>query len=155
MEIKIEDYLNHSEIKDVVIDELRNQIRKHFNNEENANRLLINLSYAIVKNEVDKIVPNHQEVLVKKVAEIINDSKSTEFCLFDFDSWGSGRNKSLGAKIIEETVAENKQLIKEKVIESITNKDYSEDAWNKFEALAESFTSNIYDFVDAMRNKNK
>jgi hypothetical protein len=155
MEIKIEDYLNHDEIKEVVIDELRNQIRKHFSNEENANRLLINLSYAIVKDEVDKIVPNHQEVLVKRVAEIINSESSTSFCVFDFDSFGSGRNKSLGAKIVEETVAENKQLIKEKVIESITNKDYSEEAWNKFEVLAESFTSNIYDFVDAMRNKNK
>jgi hypothetical protein len=155
MEIKIEDYLNHNEIKEVVIDELRNQIRNHFRNEENANRLLVNLSYAIVKDEVDKIVPNHQEVLVEKVAKIINKDNSTAFCIFDFDTYGSGRSKSLGAKIVEETVAENKQLIKEKVIESITNKDYSEEAWNKFEALAESFTSNIYDFVDAMRNKNK
>jgi hypothetical protein len=155
MEIKIENYLNHEEIKEVVIDELRLQIKKHFSNEENANRLLINLSYAIVKEEVDKIVPNHQEFLVKKVAEIINSKSSTSFCVFDFDSYGSGRNKSLGAKIVEETISENKQLIKDKVIESIVNKDYSEEAWNKFESLAESFTSNIYDFVEAMRSKKQ
>ena len=153
MEIKIENYLNHEEIKEVVVNELREQIRTHFKNEDNANRLLINLSYAIVKEEVDKIVPNHQEVLVKKVAEIINKDSSTAFCVFDFDTYGSGRSKSLGAKIVEETIAENKQLIKDKVIESITNKDYSEEAWNKFETLAESFTSNIYDFVEAMRSK--
>ena len=153
MEIKIENYLNHEEIKEVVIDELRLQVKKHFSNEENANRLLINLSYAIVKDEVDKIVPNHQEVLVKRVAGIINKESDTAFCLFDFDNYGSGRRKSLGAKIVEETVAENKQLIKDKVIESIVNKDYSEEAWNKFESLAESFTSNIYDFVEAMRSK--
>jgi len=155
MEIKIENYLNHEEIKEVVIDELRLQVKKHFSNEANANRLLINLSYAIVKEEVDKIVPNHQEVLVKKVAEIINSKSSTSFCVFDFDSYDSGRNKSLGAKIVEETISENKQLIKDKVIESIVNKDYSEEAWNKFESLAESFTSNIYDFVEAMRSKKQ
>ena len=154
MEINITDYLNHDEIKEVVESELRKQIREHFKNEENAKRLMINLSYQIVTDEIDKIVPNHKDFIANKVAKIINSESSTSYCLFDFDSYGSGRRKSLGAIIVEETILENKQLIKDKVIESITTKDYSEEAWNKFEMLAEDFTSNIYDFVSAMKTKS-
>jgi hypothetical protein len=155
MEIKIEDYLSHDDIKEIVNDELRNQVIKHFMNEENAKRLLMNLSYHIVKEEVNKIVPNYEQELIEKVASLIRDKKSVEFNLFDFDTWNSGRSKSLGAKIVEQTIKENEQLIKDKVIESIQNRDYSEEAWNKFESLAEKFTSNIYDFVDLIRTKNK
>jgi hypothetical protein len=153
MEIKVENYLSHNDIKEIVSDELKNQVREHFRNEENAQRLLSNLAYHIVKEEVNKIVPNYEQELVEKVASLIRDKKSVDFNLFDFDSYGSGRGKSLGAKIVEQTIKENEKLIKDKVIESIQNRDYSEEAWNKFESLAEDFTSNIYDFLDLIRSK--
>jgi hypothetical protein len=155
MEINIADYLSHEDIKEIAQDELRAQIREYFKNEENAKRLLSNLAYHIVSEEVSKIVPNYEQELVEKVVSLIKDKNSVGFTLFDFDNWGSGRCKSLGAKIVEQTVKENEQLIKDKVIETIQNRDYSDDAWNKFESLAESFTSNIYDFVDMMRTKKE
>lgn len=153
MEIKIEDYLSDGEIKEIVQDELRGQIRDHFKNEENAKRLLINLSYRFVKEEIEKILPDFEQDLVSKVVELLNDKSSVGFNLFDFDKYGSGRSKSLGAKIIEQTIEENKQLIKNKVVEAIQNKDYSEEALLKLENLSENFTSNIYDFVELMRCK--
>lgn len=153
MEIKIEDYLSDGEIKEIVQDELRNQIRDHFKNEENAKRLLINLSYHFVREEIEKILPDFEQDLISKVGKLLNDKSSVEFNLFDFDSYGSGRSKSLGAKIVEQTVEENRQLIKDKVVEAIQNKDYSEEALLKLENLSENFTSNIYDFVELMRGK--
>jgi len=154
MEINITDYLSHEEIKEIAEDEIRVQIREHFKNEENAKRLLSNLSYQIVTDEVDKIVPNHKEELIAKVVELIG-KKDLSYHLFDFDTYGGGKARSLGAKIIEETVRENKELIKDKVVETIQNRDYNDDAWNKFENLAEDFTSNIYDFVEMMRTKKE
>lgn len=153
MEINITDYLNHEEIKEIAQDEVRVQIREHFKNEENAKRLLSNLAYHIVSEEVNKIVPDYEQELVNKVASLIKDKKSVDFCLFDFDRYGSGQSKSLGAKIVEQTVEENRQLIKDRVIESIQNKDYSEEAFLRLENLSENFTSNIYDFVEMMRSK--
>lgn len=153
MEINITDYLNHEEIEEIAQDEVRVQIREHFKNEENAKRLLSNLAYHIVSEEVNKIVPDYEQELVNKVASLIKDKKSVDFCLFDFDRYGSGRSKSLGAKIVEQTVEENRQLIKDRVIESIQNKDYSEEAFLRLENLSENFTSNIYDFVEMMRSK--
>lgn len=152
MDIKITDYLQQHEIKEIVSDELRVQIREHFRNEENARRLLSNLAYQIVSEEVDKIVPNHEKELVEKVVSLLNDKKSVSYRLFDFD-YNTGNAKSLGAKIVENTVRENQQLIKDKVIDTIQNAYYSEDALIKFESLAEEFTSNIYSFVELMRSK--
>lgn len=151
MEIRIEDYLNHEEIKETVQYELRNQVKAHFRDEENAKRLLSNLAYHIVQEEINKIVPNYHEDLVKKVAKLIEE-KDLSFNTFNFDHF-NGTAKSLGAKIVEETVKENKQLIKDKVVEAIQNKDYSDEALLQLERLSDSFASNIYDFVELMRVK--
>ena len=153
MEIKFEDYLSNEQIGEILQDELRLQVRKHFNNEENAKRLLSNLAYHIVKEEIEKIVPDYETSLVEKVSELITDKKSVCFNLFDFDTYSSGRNKSLGAKIVEQTVEENKQLIKDKVVEAIQNRDYSDEALIKLESLGEEFAGNIYNFVELMRVK--
>lgn len=154
MEIKIENYLSDSEIKEIVQDELRNQIKYHFaGNEDHVNRILSNLCYAIVSEEVEKIVPNHKDMIVEKVAKLITE-KDLSYHLYNFDTYGSGSAKSLGAKIIEQTVKENQQLIKDKVVESIQNADFTDEAFMKFENLAENFTHNIYDFVEMMRTKN-
>ncbi len=152
MEIKIENYLSEEEIKEIVADELRRSVRGHFRDEENAKRLLSNLAYHIVKEEVEKIVPDYEQVLVEKVASLIKDKDISSY-VFDFDSWGSGRNKSSAAKLIERTVEENKDLIRGKVVEAIQSKDYSEEALLKLENLSENFTSNIYDFVELMKSK--
>lgn len=155
MEIKFEDYLSRGEIKDILEEELRNQIIKHFNNEENAKRLLSNLAYHVVREEVNKIVPNYEQELVEKVTSLIKDSSSVSFNLFDFDIYGSGRGRSLGAKIVEQTVNENRELIKTKVIEAIQGRDYSDEAILKLENLSDSFASNIYEFVEMMKTKKE
>ena len=154
MDIKITDYLQQHEIKEIVSDELRVQIREHFRNEENARRLLSNLAYHMVTEEVNKIVPNYEKELVEKVVSLLNDKKAVSYRLFDFD-YNTGNAKSLGAKIVENTVRENQQLIKDKVIDTIQNADYSEEALIKFESLAEEFTSNIYEFVEMMRDRKQ
>jgi hypothetical protein len=152
MEILITDYLSQEEIKEIAQDEVRVQIREHFKNEENAKRLLSNLAYQIVQEEVNKIVPNYEQELVKKVASLISE-KDLTFHVYNFDTYGGGKARSLGAKIIEQTVQENKELIRSKVVDAIQEKDYSEEALLKLEALSDNFASNIYDFVEMMKTK--
>lgn len=154
MEINFKDYLSDDEVKEIVQDELRNQVRKFFSGtEENTQRLLSNLAYAIVRDEVDKIVPNYEEDLVNKVAELIK-GKDLSFHVFNYH-YSTNAPTSFGSKLIEQTVKENQQLIKDKVVKTIQEADYSEQALMKFESLADDFTSNIYDFVDLMRTKKQ
>ena len=152
-EIEIENYLSYNEIKEIVQDELRNQIRQLFKNEQEAERLLSNLSHEIVQQEVEKIVPNHQEKIVKKVASIIND-KDISFYVFRHH-YSTDAPQSTGAKILDEAVKANKELINEKVKETIINKDYSEIIWDKFENLADTFITNIYEITRLGREKSK
>lgn len=149
MEINFKDYLSEEEVKDILKEELRGQVRKHFNNEENARRLLSNLAYAMVMVEVDKIVPNYHTELVNKVAELITN-KDLSFHVFNTD-YISGSPKSLGAKIVDQTVKENTQLIKDKVVDAIQKRDYTEESLIKLEQLSEDFTSNIYEFINLVR----
>lgn len=153
MDINFKDHLSNDEIKEIISDELRAQIKSHFKNEDNAKRLLANLAYQIVQEEVNKIVPNYEQELIGKVASLIQE-KDLTYHVFNFD-YLNGSAKSLGARIIEQTVQENKELIKSKVIEGIQKKDYSEESLIKLENLSDSFTSNIYDFVELMRNKKQ
>ena len=153
MEINFKDYLSDNEVKEIVQDELRIQVRKLFSGtEENTQRLLSNLAYAIVRDEVDKIVPNYEQDLVNKVAELVK-SKDLSFHVFNYH-YSTNAPTSFGSKVIEQTVKENQQLIKDKVVQAIQEKDYSEEALIKLENLSEEFTSNIYNFVELMRSKN-
>jgi hypothetical protein len=152
MEINVENYLNHNEIKEIVQDELRNQVRQLFKNEQEAQRLLSNLSYQIVFNEVDKVVANSQDIIVKKTTDLVNDVKS--YTVFRYNYLG-GSPENNGARILEQAIIDNKHLINEKVKETIINKDYSEKIWETFENLADTFITNIYEITRLGREKNK
>ena len=153
MDIKIEDYLNHSEIKEIVQDELRSQIKTYFKNEENANRLISNIAYQIVFDEVDKIIPNSIELIKEKTIKVL---EGNHFQYSIFRDKGFGYGNSLASQIIEDTVKDSKSLIEEKIKETITSKDISHEVWDKFEELGESFISNIYEIVRlGKENTNK
>jgi len=153
MELKIDitEYLSEEEIKELCKEQVKCEISKFFKNEENAQRLLSNLSYKLVYNEIDKVIPNSKELVVSKTMSILGNIQS--YLVFRDGSYGS--SKSLAYQILEESVRNNRDLINEKVKETITNKDYSEEIWNKFQELGESFVSNIYEIVNLGRNKVK
>jgi hypothetical protein len=131
MEINPHNYLSHDEIKEICQDELRNQVKAFFKTEKEAQRLLSNLAYEMVDQEVSKIVPDYKSELVEQVNKILKDNSSLNYVILNYD-FHSGAPRSAAAKIIEQTVKENTELIKQRVIESIKNRDYSEDTWNKF-----------------------
>jgi hypothetical protein len=105
----------------------------------------------VVQEEVEKIVPNYEEELVNKVAKLINE-KDLSFQVFNYH-YSTNAPMSFGAKLIESTVKENQQLIKDKVVDTLQNTDYSESCLLKFESLADNFASNIYDIVELIRSK--
>jgi hypothetical protein len=152
MEINISEYLSHDEIKDIVTDELRNQIRNHFNGEQESERLLSNLAHEFVFNEIEKISPNYKSQVIEKVESIL--SKDLTFYIFR-NHYSTNAPQSFASKLIDQTVKENIELFKSKIISDILAKDYTEDSLCKFQNLAENFTSNIYDFIDAIRDRKE
>ena len=151
MELKINlaDYLSQDEIKEAVREQIKCEVSNLFRNEENAKRLLSNLSYEIVFNEIDKVIPNSRNLVIQKTESILNDIKSYQV----FRDASYGGKKSIAYELMENSVKNNVELLNEKVKETIINKDYSKEIWDKFENLADSFMSNIYTIVELGRNK--
>lgn len=148
MEIKIEDYLSREEIKEILEDQIRESIKDKFTNEKEFERILFNLSYEFVYQEIDKATgKNSRELILKKTESILNNIKN--YSVFRDGSYGSP--KSLAYKILEGAVANNTELIKQKVRECILSKDFSKEVWDQFISSQESFLSAIYEVRDQIK----
>jgi len=147
LDFNLEEHLTSDEIKDIVKDELRERLREHF--KKNPEVILSNLCYSIVQEEVNNVIPDYEMTLKAKVVELLNSD--LRFQVFYRDSFYN--KPSTAVQIIEQTVKDNQELIKERVRETIQNKDFSEEAWMKFESLTEDFCGNIYDFINIIKTK--
>ena len=141
MNIDFKDYLSETEVKEIVSDTLREEVRKHFRDEENAKRLINNLSYQIIFDEVDSILPNSRKIIVDNVIKTIKEQEDMSFYVFYNGDYGK---KSLGYQIMEDTVRENKEVIKENIAKTITDFYYKSEVWDLFEKLGSDFMDIIY-----------
>lgn len=151
LNIDVADYLSPQEIKELIQEQLRSEIHSFFRDEKNAQRLLSNLSYQIVFDEIDKVVPNSQQLVVVSTTKVLKDIKS--YSVFRDASYGSA--PSLAYKYMEDAVRNNKALIEQQVVATMTSKDYSNEIWSKFEELGETFASNIYEITRLGRDNKK
>ena len=111
MQIRVEDYLSKEEITEMIRYRLDDVIRK------DSERILSNTAYGVVFEAVDKALDGQmQETIKAKVVEIINEL--SDFNVFRMkDAWGNP--ETVGTKILNEAIEENRQAIKEKVKEAV------------------------------------
>jgi hypothetical protein len=119
MEIKIniEDYLDNEDIKELISYEISKSAKN------DAERILSNTAYGVVFEAVNKALDGQmQETIKAKVVEIINEL--SDFNVFRAtDAWGNP--ETVGTKILNEAIEENRQAIKEKVKETVDGYDIS------------------------------
>ena len=112
MNINFKDYLSEKEIKEIIIDELRKEARKHFCNEKEFTRILTNISYYELWKKIEEEVPNSQDIIKEKVKKELNEISSYDV----FRRKGEFNNcNSLAYDILEKYVDENKNIIEDKV----------------------------------------
>lgn len=118
--IKISDYLTEDEIKNMVEQTVASEIRQEVSrliNKQDFGRILSNCAWFMVFDEVDKtLVESAKKTIIRQVLEIISDIKSYNI----FRRKTNYDEASVGQKIIEESVLENRKLINEKVVETIS-----------------------------------
>ncbi len=117
MQIRVEDYLSKEEITEMIRYRLDDVIRK------DSERILSNTAYGVVFEAVNKALDGKmQETIKAKVVEIINEL--SDFNVFRMkDAWGNP--ETVGTKILNEAIEENRQAIKEKVKEAVDGYDIS------------------------------
>ena len=128
MEINIKDYLTESEIKEIVIDEFRISLRNHLRDEKEVTRIISNAPFYKLNEIVDENLPDgYKETVKNKITELINDLSS--YSVFRYSYLNDRKPESLGSEIIESTVRENENLIKENVQKVINSSD---DIYSRF-----------------------
>lgn len=140
MEINFKDYLNDEEIKNIIIEELREKIRKYFCNEKEISRILTNISYYELWNKIEEEVPNSECIIKEKVKEKLNEISSYDVLRkkSEFEE-----KNSLAYDILEKYVNENKNIIEEKV-KNIFNKLSESDLKYQIQDILENYIENIF-----------
>lgn len=117
MNINFEDYLSDSEMQDIIREEFRNIARQKA--KDDFERILSNIAYNMVWDAVEECFDeNAKEYLKEKVKSII--SNMTDFEVFRTpNAWGRPANSPY--ETLCNAVKENKELLDEKVKESIAN----------------------------------
>jgi len=130
MEIKIniEDYLSNEEIKEECKAAIRSVIVSQYRDEVATKRLISNLSYEIVFDQISQTINQDASELVRKnVLEILCNKSAYRYLIFRRKDCIS--NTDSKACIILDEVAEGaKDVIKEKVLEAINKYDFGKSS---------------------------
>lgn len=140
MNINIMDYLSNEEIKEICKEELRDKIRKLFSSEKEITRIITNLSYYELWEEIEKEVPNCKELIKEKTKEKLNEISSYDV----LRKKGEFNSKNSAAQdILENCVIENKDIIENKVKE-ILNSLSKTDIKYDIKGIIEEYIENLF-----------
>ena len=142
-EIKVDDYLTEDEIKDIVIDEVRNSVRCR--DEENLTRIIKNASHYWFRDIVSEVMgENFNEKIEEQVKEIL--SKVSSYTIIRDGSYGEKPSKAY--LLIQEYVEKHKSILENRVKEKIENlSEFDVLGYEGREEIASSVSQAIYDVV--------
>ena len=138
MEINFKEYLTDEEIKKIITDEFRSLVKN------NTERVLSNFAYELGDGFIKEFISENDLAFVKeKVTEILHDEQTISYRLFsERNAWDSNKLLKV-SEVINRTIMENMDILKDKTIESMKNIDV--DKLTEF--LTENFDSVIRAFI--------
>lgn len=148
-EIDIDNYLSEQEKKELVIESFKEVVKElMFNNKDGVEldhemqRIIGNISHSIVMEEVQKYIPNCEELIKKKTLEILNESSLTYHVFKKKDAWE--KEDSLAITYINETIRNHKEEFQNRIKETLASYDFHNDISDKisseFDEMVSSFT---------------
>lgn len=160
IKVNIDDYLSEQEKRDLVIEVFKTRVEKELfkeykgtvQSDAEVQRIIGNISYEIVTQEIQKYIPDYEKMIKDKVAEIM---KSRDFGYEVFrrkDAWGG--DDSLAIKYINTFINESKTELSERVKQEIKNFDISNTIREEVIELFNQAASNLYALADIMEKNN-
>ena len=145
--IDINDYLSESEKKQYVIEAFKETIKRGMFDDKDGiqldreiQRVIGNISHSIVMDEVQKYIPNCEELIKQKVLKIITEDSFSYQVFKKKDAWEN--QESLAITYMNETIRANKELFQKRIKETIENydlsKDIAEQISNEFGQMADT-----------------
>ena len=142
-EIKVEDYLTEDEIKEIVKEEVRSQVRCH--NERDFKRILINASYKWFQDLISETMGDDFNVQIEEEVKKVLSEVSSFNVIRDGDF---GEKPSKAYKLIQEYTDKHKEVLENRVKFLLENmSEYDILRYKSREDLAGSVSQAIFDTI--------
>ena len=150
IELDIDKYLSEEEKKQLAIDVFKERISKELfksregtiQSDSEIQRVIGNISHAIVMKEVQKYIPDFESQIKNKVKKALSEG-NIKYEIFKVkNAWDS--QESLAITYLNEAVKENRDILKQRVLNAIMNYDLSSQIKEEVSSLFEEMAGNLY-----------
>ncbi len=159
IEINIDSYLSEDEKKELAIQVFKDQVKKELfkstdgtvQSDSEVQRIIGNITGQIVMNEVQKYIPNCEQMIKDKTLEIIKGANFSYYVFKKKDIWD--KNESLAITYMNETVRNCKEIFQSRIKETIENYDLSKDISREISDTFGEMADTIYKLSELFHKK--
>jgi len=141
VEIEINEYLDQETMQQLAEDAFRDAVKRVLSRESEVERILTNISYGIVQQAVNEVVPRYKDILVEKVRKQLDDFHPSFYIFRVKDAWE--KENGAGTDIVNAEVRAEKDKIVQKVKDAI-------DSFDARALVADVFRSEIEDAAEKL-----
>ena len=141
VEIEINEYLDQETMRQMAEDAFRDAVRRELSRESEVQRILSNISYDIVQQAVNEVVPRYKDIIVENVKKQLDDFHASYYIFRRKDAWE--KENGVGTDILNEEVRAEKDKIVQKVKDAI-------DSFDARALVADVFRAEIKDAAEKL-----
>ena len=159
IEINIDSYLSEDEKKELAIQVFKDQVKKELfksndgtiQSDSEVQRVIGNISHEIVMQEVQKYIPDCEQMIKDKTLEIINKADFSYQVFRKKDAWD--KEESLAISYMREVNTQSKNEFQEKIRETMRNYDATEDIKKAISEQFGEMADTIYKLSELFQTK--
>lgn len=160
IEININDYLSEEEKKELVIQTFKETVKRelldgHSDNtiqsDSEIQRVIGNISHNIVMEEVQKYIPNCEQLIKDKTIEIIQKENFSHRIFHKKDVWDNEESKAI--TYMNEVINNSKAEFQKKIKDAILAYDPSDDIRDKLSDTFGEMGDTIYKLSELFGNR--
>ncbi len=159
IEINIDSYLSENEKKELAIQVFKDQVKKELfkstdgtiQSDSEVQRIIGNITGQIVMNEVQKYIPECEEMIKAKTIEALSKDDYTYYVFKKKDVWD--KEESLAVTYMNETVRNCKEIFQSRIKETIENYDLSKDISSEISDTFGEMADTIYKLSELFHKK--
>ena len=156
--INIDDYLSESEKKEYAIEAFKEAVKyglfkgkQSIQLDSEIQRVIGNISHGIVMEEVQKYIPNCEQLIKDKTLEIIQNEDFSYQIFHKKDVWNN--EESLAVTYMNETIKSCKETFQKRIKETIENYDLSNDIAEQISNEFSQMADTIYKLSELFQSK--
>ena len=161
IEINIDNYLSEEEKKELAVEVFKEQVKKELfkysdgtvQSDSEIQRVIGNISHQIVMNEVQKHIPDCEQMIKEKTLKLITESNFSYQLFKVKNAWD--KEESLAITYMNETMRSSKEIFQSKIKEAIANYDPSKEISTQISETCAEMSDTIYRLSELFQNKSK